>query len=177
MCPIAATPQALARPVLPPALGRPPQPAPPIPPEQRYHTGRRVSEETYWTRYYLESDIYYEWNNGILEEKPVSDYQTWLVYAWLVQLLQHFLIERPIAGMVALEMGFRLALPSGVAVRRPDLGVVRNDNPQPLLPLDRSYHGIFDLCIEALSDSERSASERDLIVKKAEYAAGGVPEY
>jgi hypothetical protein len=36
---------------------------------------------------------------------------------------------------------------------------------------------VFDLCIEALSDQERSGIERDTVIKKAEYAAGGVPEY
>ena len=33
------------------------------------------------------------------------------------------------------------------------------------------------LCIEALSDKKRADSERDAVVKNAEYAAGGVPEY
>ena len=58
--------------------------------------GLRVSEETYWQDYYLEADIHYEWNNGRLEEKPVSDYETYLVYAWFVELLRHFLRARPI---------------------------------------------------------------------------------
>jgi len=139
--------------------------------------GRVVSEDAYWRLYYLESDIHYEWNDGRLEEKPVSDYETFLVYHWFMGLLGHFLTTRPIATLVALEMGFRLALPTGTVIRRPDFGVVRNDNPQPLLPLDVSYHGIFDLCIEALSDKERDSILRDTVVKKAEYAAGGVPEY
>ena len=74
-------------------------------------------------------------------------------------------------------MGFRLPLPTGTVIRKPDFGVVCHTNPQPLLPLDVSYHGVFDLCIEALSDKERRGSERDTVTKKAEYAAGGVPEY
>jgi len=37
--------------------------------------------------------------------------------------------------------------------------------------------GVFDLCIEALSDKERSGIERDVETKRDEYAAGGVPEY
>jgi hypothetical protein len=151
--------------------------APEEPVEPRSADGLIVSEETYWKDYYLESDIHYEWNNGRLEEKPVSDYETYLVYAWFTELLRHFLRARPIARMVALEMGFRLPLPTGTVIRKPDFGVVRNDNPQPLLPLDVSYHGVFDLCVEALSDKERRGSERDTLVKKAEYAAGGVPEY
>ncbi len=139
--------------------------------------GLLVSEAIYWTTYYLESDHHYEWNNGRLEEKPVSDYETFLVYAWFSELVRHFLRTHPCAQLVGLEMGFRLPLPSGTVIRKPDFGVVRNDNPQPLLPLDCSYHGVFDLCIEALSDQERSGIERDTVIKKAEYAAGGVPEY
>lgn len=141
------------------------------------HAGRSVSEDEYWRTYYLDSDIHYEWNNGRLEEKPVSNYETFLVYEWFMHLLRLFLDTKPIAKMVALEMGFRLALPTGVAIRKPDFGVVCNDNPQPLLPLDASYHGIFDLCVEALSDLDRRDILRDTQVKKAEYAAGGVPEY
>ena len=160
-----------------PAVARPPGDAPQMPVEPRSADGLRVSEETYWQEYYLESDIRYEWNNGRLEEKPVSDYGTYLVYAWFVRLLEDFLENRPMARMVALDMGFRLPLPTGTVIRKPDFGVVCNDNPQPLLPLDASYHGIFDLCVEALSDQDRRGLERDLVTKKAEYAAGGVPEY
>ena len=161
-----------------------PAPAPqvPAPPPRRLPAagsadGLLVSEAVYWTEYYLESDHHYEWNNGRLEEKPVSDYETFLVYAWFGELVRHFLRTHPCAQLVGLEMGFRLPLPSGTVIRKPDFGVVRNDNPQPLLPLDCSYHGVFDLCIEALSDQERSGIVRDTVIKKAEYAAGGVPEY
>ena len=160
-----------------PAVARPPGDAPQVPVEPRSADGLRVSEETYWTEYYLESDIRYEWNNGRLEEKPASDYGTYLVYAWFVRLLEDFLENRPMARMVALEMGFRLPLPTGTVIRKPDFGVVCNDNPQPLLPLDVSYHGVFDLCVEALSDQDHRGLERDLVTKKAEYAAGGVREY
>jgi Uma2 family endonuclease len=141
------------------------------------HDGRWVSEEEYWCEYYLDSDVHYEWNHGRLEEKPVSDYETITVYQWFMALLSHFLRVHPIAKLEALEMGFRLPLPTGTVIRKPDLGVVRHDNPQPLLPLDCSYHGVFDLCVEALSDQEQRGIERDTVIKKAEYAAGGVPEY
>jgi hypothetical protein len=139
--------------------------------------GRLVTEEEYWRDYYFESDIHYEWNNGRLEEKPVSDYGTYLVYAWFTLLLQHFLSARPIARMVALEMGFRLPLPTGTVIRKPDFGVVRNDNPQPLLYFDATYHGVFDLCVEALSERKPEYIVRDTVTKQAEYAAGGVKEY
>ena len=151
-----------------------PEPEPLGPPSQ---AGRRCSEEEYWRTYYLDADIHYEWNKGRLEEKPVSDYETFLVYEWFMHLLRLFLDTRPIARMVALEMGFRLPLSTGTVIRKPDFGVVCNDNPRPLLPLDVAYHGVFDLCVEALSDHKRRDLLRDTRVKKAEYAAGGVPEY
>jgi hypothetical protein len=136
-----------------------------------------VSEDDYWRHYYLDADRPYEWNNGRLEEKPVSDQGTYLVYLWFVELLRHYLREHPLGQLAALEMGFRLALPDRTVIRRPDLGLVLAANPAPLLPLDRSYHGIFDLCVEALSDEDRASIVRDLVTKKAEYAAAGVPEY
>jgi Uma2 family endonuclease len=145
--------------------------------EPRSEAGRRVSEATYWNDYYLGSDIRYEWNNGMLEEKPVSDFETYCVYAWLVRLIETFLRVHPIAKSVGLEMGFRMALPTKVVIRRPDLAVVRNDNPNALLQKDESYQGVYDLCIEALSTSKPAHIHRDTVQKHGEYAAGGVPEY
>ena len=136
----------------------------PVPVSPASHDGRWVSEEEYWCEYYLDSDVHYEWKHGRLEEKPVSDYETITVYQWFMALLSHFLRVHPIAKLEALEMGFRLPLPTGTVIRKPDLGVVRHDNPQPLLPLDCSYHGVFDLCVEALSDQERRGVERDTLV-------------
>jgi len=134
-----------------------------------------VSETEYWEKYYNAPDIVYEWNNGYLEEKAVSDVLTILMYKWFFRLLEQYLETNPIAQSVVLEMGFRL---SGTnEVRRPDLGVVLNNNPIPLLPYDRSYNGIYDMCIEALSDSTDKIMERDTIIKKDEYAKAGVKEY
>lgn len=137
-----------------------------------------VSEDVYWRDYYEQSDIAYEWNNGYLEEKPVSDHETCLIYNWFINLLFMFLDTHPIATFSNLEMGFRLSLANNITtVRKPDFGVVLNNNPIPLLDSDRTYHGIFDLCVEALSDSDKQQRERDTITKKAEYAAAGVKEY
>ena len=41
--------------------------------------------------------------------------------------MRHYLRLRAIAELVALEMGFRLALKSGTVIRKPDLGVVLDD--------------------------------------------------
>jgi len=153
-------------------LSRPSRAALPEP-----HEGLAVSEADYWAYYYEGWDVTYEWNAGVLEEKGVSTYETFLLYDWFVRLLTEFLEAEPIADRVGLEMGFRLALPGKVTIRRPDYGVVRHDNPVPLTGAARSYRGIFDLCIEGVSTSSRVMRERDTVVKKREYAAAGVREY
>jgi hypothetical protein len=136
-----------------------------------------VSEADYWEFYYLGHEVTYEWNNGILEEKGVSDYLTFRVYDWFLRLLMEFLSTHPIADRVGLEMGFRLALSNKVVIRRPDYGVVLHHNPTPLAGPIQSYRGIFDLCIEGVSTSSQAMQERDTVVKKVEYATGGVREY
>ncbi len=143
----------------------------------RSEDGLAVSEEEYWENYYEQSDFVYEWNNGYLEEKPVSDYECYLVYDWFYILLRDYFTAYPIGKRTALGFGFRMALPSKIAIRKPDLAVVLNDNPASLHLDDHVYAGIFDLCVEALSDSTKKNKERDTIVKKGEYEAAGVREY
>jgi hypothetical protein len=138
---------------------------------------QRVSEIEYWEKYYNALDVTYEWNNGYLEEKAVSDLITYSMYKWFFQLIEHYLTTHSIAETTGLEMGFRLTLPGSTEIRRPDLGVVLNANPVPLLPNDRSYKGTFDLCVEAISESTKKDIERDTVSKKWEYAIGGVKEY
>lgn len=139
--------------------------------------GHYVSEEVYWAEYYDHGDISYEWNNGYLEEKPVSDYAQFRLYLWFLGLVKDYLHVRPIGRMIGLEVGFRMALPNRVTIRKPDLAVVLNTNPVPLRDKDRSYRGIYDLCIESLSDSIQREVDRDTVTKRLEYAAAGVQEY
>lgn len=139
--------------------------------------GHHVSEEEYWENYYSHPDFSYEWNNGKLEVRPVSDYAQFRVYLWFLGLLKDYLHVYPIARMIGLEMGFRLKLPRKTTIRKPDLAVVLDSNPVPLGDKDRSYQGIFDICIESLSDSSKREVERDTKTKKLEYAQAGVREY
>ncbi len=136
----------------------------------------KISEQDYWDNYY-ENEINYEWNNGILEEKGVSDYATILIYNWLVKLFSHYFETHNNGSMTNLEMGFRLNLDNKICIRKPDLGIVCQNNPIQLLSKDRSYHGIFDICIEAVSDSTAKEVIRDTVIKKQEYAQAGVKEY
>jgi Uma2 family endonuclease len=143
----------------------------------RSEDGRAVSEEVYWAEYYNHLDFNYEWNNGILEEKPMADVQNATLYRWFLLLLEFYLRVQPIAQLVNLEIGFRLELPDKTTIRKPDLFVVRNDNPTPLQATDATFRGIGDLCVESISDSKKSEVERDTVAKKAEYAGAGVKEY
>ncbi|MCP4698246.1 MAG: Uma2 family endonuclease, partial [Gammaproteobacteria bacterium] len=138
---------------------------------------RRVTEAEYWEKYYEHPDTVYEWHNGYLEEKPVSEHVTYLMYKWLLELLDYYLMTCPVAELAGLEMGFRLVLPEEINIRRPDLGVVLNDNPVPLLLTDSSYNGSFNMCVEAVSVSTKGMIKRDTVTKKGEYAKGGVQEY
>ncbi len=133
--------------------------------------GKKVSEAEYWEKYYEHPDFSYEWKNGYLEVKPVSDYQCYLVFDWFQTLLGHFLTANPVAKRIGLEFGFRLELPYETVIRKPDLAVVMNDNPAVLGMNDCSYAGIFDLCIEAVSRSSKKETERDTKEKKSEYCA------
>jgi hypothetical protein len=137
----------------------------------------RVSETEYWENYYNDSDHHYEWNNGYLEEKGVSEKLTTDSYKWFFELLQNYLRVTGQGQMIALETGFRLVLPGKRTIRKPDLGVILKQNPVPWQAQDHSYQGICDLCVEALSDSTKAEIERDTDTKFTEYARAGVKEY
>lgn len=136
-----------------------------------------VTEEEYWEKYYHYPEVTYEWNNGYLEEVGGSNVATVFIYHWLLQLLTHYLETQAIAQIIGLAMGFRLVLPHRIEIRRPNLGVILNTNPIPLLPNEYSYKGTFDLCIEAISCLSQPDIERDTVDKKHSYAQAGVKEY
>ncbi len=145
--------------------------------------GLAVSEETYWNVYYEGNgeayyDGNYEWNNGILEEKGMSRYQVTEMSDWLVMALREYLNTHQIAKIVCSgTFGFGLQLKGGTVIRKPDVAVVLNSNLRELKRDDHSYKGIFDLCIEALSDSDKREIKRDTIQKKQEYAEARIKEY
>ncbi len=139
--------------------------------------GLYVSEDEYQEKYYVHPDFNYEWNNGYLEEKPVTDFEGSLMYQWFCTLLQHFLQTHPIARTMNLEMGFRLTLPSGITIRKPDLAVILNTNIIQPQKRDCTFKGVCDICVESLSHADRNAVARDTIFKKREYEIIGVKEY
>jgi Putative restriction endonuclease len=139
--------------------------------------GNYVSEERYWAEYYEHPDFNYEWNNGILEEKPTTTAKQYATYDWFNHLIRNFLEVKPMARKLGLKLGFRLSLPKKVTIRKPDLFVVCHDNPIGIKGEDHTYRGICDQCVESLSDSTQREVERDTIHKKFEYNIVGVREY
>ena len=146
--------------------------------------GRYVSEEEYWAIWYEHPDASYEWNNGYLEAKPLSNQLQFRLYKWFLILLEHYLQASQSGQMMGLETGFVMTVPNlrlpgqmKRTVRKPDIAVIRHDNAVQWGPIERSYRGLCDLCIEALSDSTKYEVERDTKVKKAEYEFAGVQEY
>ncbi len=51
--------------------------------------GLKVSESEYWKTYYEDPDFIYEWNNGFLEVRPMSDLKGSQVYRWFLNLWVH----------------------------------------------------------------------------------------
>ncbi len=157
----------------------------PLPTETDFRSkhGMVVSEETYWEQYYESSgDVYYdakyEWNNGYLEEIGMSIHRVLFMSDWLQLALQCYFSSHSSGKIIGGGItGFRVPLAHKTAIRKPDIAVVLNGNPKILEEEECSYHGIFDLCIESLSDSSKKDIERDTIEKKREYAEAGVREY
>ena len=139
----------------------------------------KVDEAEYWEKYSENGDENYEWNNGYLEVKPVSDLLTNTMHDWFTKLIDYYLGTYQNGQKIFLETAFRLPLPSKTAIRKPDYGVVLHSNPVPLEVTGKihSYLGTCDLCVEALSDSKPKYIEWDTQKKYREYETAGVKEY
>ncbi len=142
-----------------------------------HEDGRRVSEAEYMDSYYEMSDRVYEWNNGILEERPPGDPETFRMYDWFYILLREYLKTHTLGELIGLKIGFRMSLPGKTVIRKPDLALILNTNPTPMELHEIIYKGIFDMCFEFLSDAEPWEVERDTVTKKSEYCLSGVREY
>ena len=136
--------------------------------------GKEVTEDEYWEHFYY--DTPYEWNCGRLEVKPLADYLSGLIHRWFVSLLSEFSKYVEKIQIVGNEMGFKMLLPQGIVIRKPDIGLICENSTQ-MGNLDRNYKSTFDVCVEFLSDSTKKVAERDIYEKKVEYETGGVKEY
>ena len=166
-------------------VARPAAPVNPWAPDE----GRDVTLEEYWARWYEnpypDIDVSYEWNNGILEAKPMPNAPQLDLGNWFLVLLLQFINTHGIAKLINMETGFHLKMmdseePSGMrqAVRKPDIGIILNDNPVSWGDIDqRSFAGICDAVVEFLSDSTLTEVRRDTEEKWRDYALAGVREY
>jgi len=139
--------------------------------------GLVISEEEYWEKYYHDLDYIYEWNNGYLEEKPVSDVKGSKSYQWFCRIMDCYFQTYPIGVSINLDIGFRLEVKDDVQIRRPDMAIVMHANPITVHPDDCTYKGIYDICVESLSHSTTKDIKRDTVIKKNAYEAVGVKEY
>ena len=151
--------------------------------------GRRVTLEEYWAKWYghpyPDIDVSYEWNNGILEAKPLANAPQLDLGNWFLALLRQYVNTHGIAKLINMETGFLLTMTdseesSGMrrAVRKPDIGVILNSNPVSWGHIDqRSFEGVCDAVVEFLSDSTQTEVLRDTEEKKRDYALAGVKEY
>lgn len=145
--------------------------------------GRYVTKEEYWAVWY-EAEPSYEWNNGYLEVKPMPNPLQLQLFHWFLEILRQYVAVAQNAQLMGLETGFTMRVPDPdqpyamkEVIRKPDLAAILHTNPVAWLADERSYHGICDLCIEAISDSSKDEILRDTTIKKSEYAFAGVQEY
>jgi len=145
--------------------------------------GRYVSEAEYWARWY-ETEPSYEWNNGYLEAKPMPNLIQLRLYQWFLDILRQYVNTYQNVELMFHEVGFRMTVPDPDTpgtmknvIRKPDIAAIRHDNPVRWQEHERSYHGLCDLCIESLSDSDAEEIARDTEIKKSEYEFAGVQEY
>ncbi len=145
--------------------------------------GREVSLEEYWRDWY-DHEHSYEWNDGILEAKPMATEEQTKLFFWYVRLVGCYADKENAPAVTIEQVGFKMTVPDPknparmkTVVRKPDIGLIAPSNPVRWKPGERSYHGVFDLCIESLSDSDKRAVRRDTQVKWDEYKHGKVPEY
>ena len=139
--------------------------------------GLYVEESVYWDMYY-EDDFYkYEWNNGILEVKEMPTILSGFYARFFVNLIEQFFSVNPVGDLIITDIGFTILTPDKKIIRRPDFAIILKSNPvQPALS-DRSYKGIYDICIEFLSDSKKKYVTKDTVNKKQEYSDASVKEY
>ena len=135
-----------------------------------------VSLATYWQSYYHDVGDTYEYNDGLLEEKPMARQVHADMFIWFSSLIHRYLEAHPIGRVSSLAIGFETECPHK-QVHRPDLAIVLHTNPIPFDPLDMKYEGIFDLCVEIMHGSCSQDIDRTVSTKFKAYEMAGVKEY
>lgn len=109
-----------------------------------------------------------EFNDGMLEVLPVPTRTHQLIIQWFYELLKAF-----IAGKgIVLIAGYKLRVQSKkVQFREPDIVYL---TPEQNARAGEDYTGGAEIVAEVVSPDDPS---RDYVVKRAEYANAGIPEY
>lgn len=115
-----------------------------------------------------------ELNNGCLEILPMPTYFHELIVEFLYDLLRAFVKERGLGNVMRAPLPIRLW---DGQMREPDLLFLRPDRIQKLAEAgNRAQPDGADLVMEVVNPGAQNR-ERDLEVKRREYAKAGIAEY
>lgn len=129
------------------------------------------SEEAYLA---LPSNHLLELNDGCLEVLPVPTYFHELIVEFLYDLLRSFVNQRGLGKVMRAPLPIRLWAGQ---MREPDLLFLRPERLQQLAKVgNRAQPDGADLVMEVVSPGPQNR-ERDLDVKRLEYARAGIAEY
>lgn len=110
-----------------------------------------------------------EFSDGFIEVLPMPKLSHQWIMLWLYDRLREFVAPRQLGAACVAPVPVHLRPQK---YREPDVFFLSNDR----LAVTRDYPEGVDLAMEVTSDGEE-ARHRDLVVKRAEYAAARVPEY
>lgn len=139
--------------------------------------GKRVTREEYFARYYEDELFKYEYCNGVLEKAGMPTKNDLLLIKFIIFLLDEFFKVNPIGDFFQDHISFSVNFPGKEAERIPDITVILYDNPERLDGEESRFKGVFDLCIEVVSNSNKRQIIRDVVDKKQEYETMKVKEY
>ena len=145
----------------------------PVRGQPTWHVAARYPFQGDWTadEFFQEfgDDRGYEFVDGVVEKLPVPTKTHQRIAKWFVYRMDEAISARSIPGEAFL-MGFR-TYTTKEKYREPDALFLFDERESS----DRNATGM-DIAVEVVSDAP-SDRERDLVTKRAEYAAAGVPEY
>lgn len=118
----------------------------------------------------LDSSRLMELNDGVVEVLEMPDRLHQWLQKWLLRRLDDFVTVRNLGEVLGAPLPVRLG-PG--RIREPDVVFF---TPQRIPTEPRDPHWGADLVMEIVSSTDR-ARHRDLVEKRVDYAAAGIPEY
>lgn len=111
-----------------------------------------------------------EYNNGFLEFLPMPTYTHQLIVLYIYELLKRFVHNNALGNVITAPLRIRLW---GNTYREPDVLFLSTERIDRMIG---DYPDGADLVVEVVSGS-RKDRQRDLIIKREEYAEARIPEY